>query len=261
MADTQRTFLQGTPCWLDMYADDQDAALAFYHELFGWTGDPDPRLEGYAVLSIGGKSVAGIAPRMPGMPAKAVAWNTYFAVDDIEAAAERIDKLGGTLYFGPSDVPGSGRQLMAADPAAAPFGLWQATAFAGFEARMRPGAAVWFELETPQGVHCADFYGALLGAEVSKTPMEPDSYWVLTVNGDQVAGIWQAGHEAVAPQRAARWNPYFQVAETDAATHEAIALGARLVSAPKDSPYGRLSMLRDPQGAQFALIAAPTADR
>ena len=257
MADVQHPYPQGTPCWLDMYADDQRAALAFYRELFGWTGEPDPRLEGYAVLSVGGKAVAGIAPRMPGMTAKAVTWNTYFAVDDIEATAERIDKLGGTLYFGPADVPGSGRQLMAADPATAPFGLWQAGPFSGFEARLQPGAPAWFELDTPQGPHSADFYGALLGIEVPKTPMEPDSYWVLEVNGGQVAGIWQAGHTAVTPQRAARWRPYFLVTDTDAATHQAIAAGAHLVTTPKDSPYGRLSTLRDPQGAEFAVISAP----
>jgi predicted enzyme related to lactoylglutathione lyase len=124
---------------------------------------------------------------------------------------------------------------------------------------MQPGTPVWFELETPQGPHSADFYGALLGVEVPKTPMEPDSYWVLTVNGEQVAGIWQAGHTAVSPQRAARWLPYFLVAETDAAAHQAIAAGARLVTEPKDSPYGRFCTLVDPQGAEFSVIAAPSA--
>jgi len=258
MADTQRPYPQGTPCWLDMYADDQDAALSFYHELFGWTGEPSSRHEGYAVLSLDGKAVAGIGPRMPGMPARAVSWNVYFAVDDIDAAAERITKLGGTLYFGPGDVPDVGRQLLAADPAAAPFGLWQAAPFPGFEAKGQLGAAVWFELETPQGPHSADFYGAVLGVDASKTPMEPDSYWVLTVNGEQAAGIWQAGHTAVSPQRAARWGPYFLVAQTDEAAHRAIAAGARLVVEPKDSPYGRLCTLVDPQGAEFSLISAPT---
>ena len=259
MAETQRPYPQGTPCWLDMYADDQAAALGFYRELFGWVGEPNPRYQGHAVLSLDGEAVAGIGPRMPSMPARAVTWNVYFAVDDIDAAAERIGKLGGTPYFGPADVPEVGRQLLAADPATAPFGLWQAGPVAGFEARMQPGTAVWFELETPQGPHSADFYGALLGVEVSKTPMEPDSYWVLTVNGEQVAGIWQAGHTAVSPQRAARWLPYFLVAETDAAAHQAIAAGARLVTEPKDSPYGRFCTLVDPQGAEFSVIAAPSA--
>jgi predicted enzyme related to lactoylglutathione lyase len=257
MADTQRPYPQGTPCWLDMYADDQDAALRFYHELFGWTGEPNPRQEGYAVLSLDGKAVAGIGPKMRGMPGRALTWNLYFAIADIETAAERITKLGGILYFGPADVPQVGRQLLAADPASAPFGLWQAAPFPGFEARMQPGTPVWFELETPQGPHSADFYGALLGAEVPKTPMEPDSYWVLMVNGEQAAGIWQAGHTADSPQRAARWRPYFLVAETDAAAHQAIAAGARLVTEPKDSPYGRLCTLRDPQGAEFSVIASP----
>ena len=259
MADAQRPYPQGTPCWLDMYADDQDAALSFYYELFGWTGEPDPRHEGYAVLSLDGKAVAGIAPHMRGMPGRAVTWNTYFAIDDIETAAERITKLGGTLYFGPADVPQVGRQLLAADPASAPFGLWQAAPFPGFEAKGQLGTPVWFELETPQGPHSADFYGALLGVEVPKTPMEPDSYWVLTVNGEQAAGIWQAGHTAVSPQRAARWSPYFLVAETDAAAHQAIAAGARLVTEPKDSPYGRFCTLCDPQGVEFSVIATATS--
>jgi predicted enzyme related to lactoylglutathione lyase len=257
MPDAKLPHAQGKPCWLDMFAEDQSAAIAFYNKLFGWVGEPNAEFGGYAVLSLDGRAVAGISPRMPDQPPQPPAWNTYFAVDDIEAVAERIGKLGGTKFVGPDEVPGTGRLVFASDPAGAPFGLWEAAPFPGFQAAMEPGAPVWFELETRQGESSAEFYAALLGVEAPTSPEMAGSYWVVTVGGEQAAGIWQDPEGGADwPAGGPHWQPYFQVADADATVAAAVAAGATVVREAQDSPYGRFAKLRDPQGAGISVITA-----
>jgi predicted enzyme related to lactoylglutathione lyase len=255
MPDAMVPHAHGTPCWLDMFADDQSAALDFYRTLFGWTGgEPSPEFGGYAIAELdGARAVTGIAPVMPDQPPRPVTWNTYFAVDDIAAAAERIGKLGGTVLVGPDEVPGTGKLVFATDPSGASFGLWEPNPFTGFQAAGEAGAPLWFELETHQGRSCAEFYSTLFGVDAPAAPEMPDSYWVLTVGGEMAAGIWQKNDA----EGSSHWNPYFQVADADAAVARAVDAGASVVNQPQDSPYGRHAKLRDPQGAEFSVITPP----
>jgi len=257
MPDAELPHAQGTPCWLDMFADDQSAALAYYGGQFGWTGEPNTEFGGYAVLSLGEQAVAGISPVMPDTEPRPVTWNLYFAVDDIAATAELVGKHGGTVFVGPDEVPGTGKLAFAADPSGAAFGLWQAAPFPGFQVTGVHGAPAWFELETHQGGACAEFYAAVFGIEAPTLPEMPGAYWLLTVGETQVAGIWQDPDTAGAPSSSPAWNPYFQVTDTDAAVASAVAAGASVVNEAKDSPYGRLAKLRDPQGAEYSIITPP----
>ena len=51
---------------------------------------------------------------------------------------------------------------------------------------------------------------------------------------------------------------YFAVADTDATAAKAVELGGEIVSEPADYPYGRDTLLRDPQGVGFhALCSRP----
>ena len=247
---------QGTPCWVDLITDDQAGALSFYRPLLGWSGEPDPEFGGYAVLGPGGRPVAAIGPAPPDQPLAPTAWTVYFAVDDADAAAARVVEHGGAVTVGPGDVAGTGRLALAADPAGAPFGVWQAKPFPGFQAARTPGAPIWFELETDRGGTSAAFYSAVFGVPAPAMEQMPDAYWLLTVNGGQVAGIWQDDQSPGALRRpqGPQWNVYFQVADTDAAVEAALAAGAAALRPAKDSPYGRFATLADPQGARFRVI-------
>ena len=66
---TQRTeYPDGAPCWADLSTPDLAGAQRFYSRLLGWTFDAgDPEMGGYAMCRKDGKTVAGIAPKMPGM--------------------------------------------------------------------------------------------------------------------------------------------------------------------------------------------------
>ncbi len=252
MPDAQLPYAQGTPCWIDSVTPDQRATLDFYHGLFGWTGEPNEQFMGYAMQSVGDRPVAGISAPMPGQAPQPMSWTVYFAVEDVNSAAEQVGRLGGKVVFGPDEVPETGRLAIAADPAGAVFGLWQAAPFQGFAVAMEPGAPGWFELETPQAKACADFYGALLRVEVPAMPEMPDAYWTVDVGGEPRAGIWQNPADV---ETMARWNPYILVEDCDAAAAKALSLGGTQISEPRDSPYGRFAKLGDPQGGQFTVIA------
>ncbi len=65
--------------------------------------------------------------------------------------------------------------------------------------------------------------------------------------------MWEMNAD-VPPDVPPNWGVYFTVADTDASVTQATDLGASVVMPAKDSPYGRLAGLRDPQGAAFYII-------
>ncbi len=50
---------------------------------------------------------------------------------------------------------------------------------------------------------------------------------------------------------------YFAVDSTDAAVATAVELGGSVVKQIRDSPYGRIGVVADNQGAVFSLITSP----
>ncbi|HEX2246386.1 MAG TPA: VOC family protein, partial [Arthrobacter sp.] len=86
---TVEKFPQGAPAWVDLQSPDPEASKAFYSALFGWqyTDSTSSAQGSYATATVGGIPVAGIAGQTPeaveaGVP---TVWNTYFAVDDLDA--------------------------------------------------------------------------------------------------------------------------------------------------------------------------------
>ena len=53
----------------------------------------------------------------------------------------------------------------------------------------------------------------------------------------------------------AHWQVYFGVDDTDAAVEQAKGAGGGVMVEPIDIPAGRFSILTDPHGASFAVIA------
>jgi predicted enzyme related to lactoylglutathione lyase len=50
-------------------------------------------------------------------------WLYYFVVDDIDAGLKRVEAHGGTLLFGPQEVPGGAWIINATDPQGGVFAL------------------------------------------------------------------------------------------------------------------------------------------
>lgn len=106
--------------WNELMTTDLDAALAFYRDLLGMDVnermDMGPAYGPYCFLDVGAKRV-GAARR--GEPA---GWRFYFHVADIDAAKAAVEANGGTVLFGPQDVPGGQQIIVATDPSGAQFG-------------------------------------------------------------------------------------------------------------------------------------------
>lgn len=114
----------GHCAWNELITSDQDGALDFYTKLFGWEkGDAMPMGEmgDYRFINHGGEMIGAVMNRQKDGPPPM--WNYYFRVDSAEAAAERIRQNGGTVTFGPMEVPGGDWALNGIDPQGASFGL------------------------------------------------------------------------------------------------------------------------------------------
>src|SRR4051812_20547102 len=102
VAMSQRSgYEPGVPCWVDLSSTDVEASVRFYDDVFGWQAEmiDDPAAGGYGQFTYDGEKVAGVGPVMgEGMPST---WNTYIAIDDAAATADRVKNSGGTVVVEP----------------------------------------------------------------------------------------------------------------------------------------------------------------
>ncbi len=109
--------------WNELIATDQDAAMAFYAQIFGWRHEgamPMGPMGDYKFIQAG---ALAIGASMNAPPGEQRGWRSYTMVDDIDAAVGRLTRAGGTVIQGPDLVPGNIYALFATDPLGALFGL------------------------------------------------------------------------------------------------------------------------------------------
>jgi predicted enzyme related to lactoylglutathione lyase len=113
----------GAVSWTELQTGDLDTAKAFYTAIFGYSWQETPGGLRYATFSVGGHLSGGAL----GIPEEWHAgdrpnprWLTYFAVDDVDAAAASAERLGGDILFPPQDSP-FGRFAVLRDPQGATF--------------------------------------------------------------------------------------------------------------------------------------------
>lgn len=251
----------GTFSWVDLAAHDLDAAERFYTQLFGWTADRMQFGPGqgdvYVMLRRDGRDAAAVYPMDPAQKAQGLpsAWLSYVTVESADQAAAQARTLGGTVLADAFDVVDAGRMALLGDPAGAMFAAWEPARHVGAGIMNEPGSLCWNDLATRDLDAAARFYTALFGW--TAVPMEgtPAPYTML-MNGDAPAG---GGIYALPPEMAGtppHWSPYFAVEDADDAVRRARELGATVAMPPHDLPgVGRFAMLRDPQGAEFYVIA------
>ena len=248
-------FAPGTFCWVDLSTSDQEDAKRFYSALLGWEAEDLPMDDGatYSMQRRDGKLVAAIAPQPPQQRIAGVPplWNSYVWVQSAEDSAARAAKLGGTVHAGPFDVRGAGRMAVLQDPQGAFLMLWEAGEHRGAQLVNAPGALVWNELSTSDSEGACAFYGDLFGWEFD-APLEGshEPYLVIRNGGSGNGGI--RGLQGSAPPN---WLAYFGVEDLDAARVQVAELGGGELAGPIDIGIARMAVVRDPQGAVFALYA------
>ena len=137
-------------------------------------------------------STAGASPasaRRWAPPEAPTIWTTYLATSDADATAAKIKGAGSQLVMGPIDVTDVGRMAVAADPAGAGFGVWQARAFPGAQIVNEPGAMRWNEQMSYDFEASKAFYAAVFGYEYGDTSSDTVSYATFKVDGKDVGGI------------------------------------------------------------------------
>ncbi|MFF8815973.1 VOC family protein [Streptomyces pactum] len=121
----------GSLCWVELYTTDVAAAREFYGRLFGWRTDGMELPGGggtYWLITPSGLGEDRMHGGMMQLPAEHLAptggkpyWHPVFAVEDCDAAVERITGNGGSVRMGPEDAEGVGRLAVCVDPAGADF--------------------------------------------------------------------------------------------------------------------------------------------
>lgn len=254
MPEVNSAYAPGTPCWVDLMAPDQRAALDFYRDLFGWQGEPGPpETGGYTVCTLNGKAVAGIGPSMAqeGQSEPPTVWTTYLAVTDADAASTAITDNQGRITMPAMDVLTFGRMAVVSDPTNAVFGLWEARDFFGAEVVNEPGAVIWNELNTADPEAAKRFYPATLGIAVTPFEQVP-GYYSLLVGGKAVGGM--QGLDNLPDGMPSHWMTYFAVDDTDSTVDALVRAGGNVLKPPFDMIAGRMAVVQDPQGGTFCVI-------
>ncbi len=112
------------PVHFEIFANDPQAAAAFYRDVFGWEISAWEGPQSYLLVNTGPQESmginGGIAQRS--MPQPVI--NTV-AVESLDAAMAKVKAAGGKTVQGPNEIPGIGRHAYCADPEGTLFGLLQ----------------------------------------------------------------------------------------------------------------------------------------
>lgn len=237
----------GTFVWTELLTDDVDRGVGFYADLLDL--QPSTMDMGdfeYRMLGRGEQGDMGIvAPQTDRGPSH---WTNYLHVEDVDAAAAKVEPAGGKVIVPPTDLPGVGRFSLVADPSGATVNLF--TSANDMQSDGSDGPVHWTELQTPEPAKVVDFYREVAGVEASEMPMPDGPYTILARGEKQMGGIAKVPAEA-----GSHWLPYFKVEDLDAALGKAEKGGAGIqMPALEVEGVGRFAIIRDAGGAAAGLI-------
>ncbi|MGF1459611.1 MAG: VOC family protein [Leptolyngbyaceae cyanobacterium] len=117
-----------------------------------------------------------------------------------------------------------------------------------------PGTFCWVDLATTDTVAAKQFYCHLFDWTAIDVPAgEAGVYTMLQKAGKDVCALYEMP-AARQQQEPPNWLSYVSVADVEASTDKAKALGGEVLQAPCDvMESGRMSLIKDPTGAVFAL--------
>jgi predicted enzyme related to lactoylglutathione lyase len=270
VAEMPRTYPRGVSCWIDTEQPDPAAAAEFYGGLFGWTFEnvmPPGAPDVYLIAQLDGSDVAAVGSAATGTSA---AWNTYFAVDDVDATAPDVVRAGGIVVSGPEDAGPGGRTATCRDTQGAEFRLWQAYRRLGAQTVNVPGAWNFSNLRTGDIAAAEQFYERLFGWRYLDLGESVEA--MIAVEGfgrhladtvdpeiyERQAGVPEGFADVIGAVQSTtgseqpHWEVVFSVASRAKSVARAEALGATVLST-EDTPWTDLARLHDPQGATLTL--------
>lgn len=122
------------------------------------------------------------------------------------------------------------------------------------ESIFNPGDFCWNDLSTPDVKGARKFYATVLGWEYDvENPDGKHEYHMIKKDGAYVGGAYTAPDPNIPPH----WLPYIKVESAAETSAKAKELGGEVVMGPMDVfEEGKMSLIRDPQGAHFAIWEA-----
>jgi hypothetical protein len=250
----------GTFVWYELMTTDTAAAETFYRSVIGWGSEafaeaPLP----YSYFTAQDGPVAGLMTLPPEAAAAGArpGWVGYVHVDDLQDASERLEAAGGTVHKDSAEVPTVGRFAMVADPQGAHFVLFQPEKDQAPAPFMTPGHGGWHELHAADGAAAFEFYAGQFGwAKDQAMDMGPMGTYQLIAprEGGNAMGAMMTSPNMPRPA----WLFYFVVESIAPAIARIEAGGGTVLNGPMEVPGGAfIVQAQDPQGAMFALVAAP----
>jgi uncharacterized protein len=251
--------------WYDLMTQDPQAAKAFYGELVGWktTKFDGPQL--YEVWNVKDKDsgVGGVMqlPEEARSKGSASRWIGYVFTPDVDASAQRAQRLGGKLLNPAEDIPGGvGRFAQVADPQGADFFLFKPN---GPESAPPPnpgpvGTFGWAELNTTDWKSAWKFYSELFGWRATHTmSMGPELGDYFMFGADAQNSFGGMSDAAKTQKQRPHWLYYVRVKNVDEAAKRVPQLGGKVLYEPMEVPGGdRVAAIQDPQGAMIGLASS-----
>src|SRR5262249_37076942 len=161
------------------------------------------------------------------------------SVDDVDAAAKRIEQLGGAVHVPPREIPNVSRFAIAVDP--------QRVTFAVFKwldgdresdpqpppELSAPGHVGWHELVAADAEKAWHFYGELFGwqkEQIDVSPLGP--YQLFSAGGQTIGGMFTKAPTVPVPF----WLFYFNVEDIDSALKRVRGGGGQIIEGPAEVP-------------------------
>ena len=239
--------------WHDHTSGDVEKAKSFYTELLGWELETfDTGGMNYPMIKANDAMHGGFGESQGGSPPH---WLGHVAVEDADETAEKVKSGGGTVYYGPADIPEVGRFVIFADPQEAVLSAFASSSEP--EGPMAEGVFVWDELATSDVAGAKAFYADVFGWTARDMDMGDGMTYSIFERpaGGDVGGCMPLTDDMKAHDVPPNWLTYIGTDDVDATAEKAEELGATVHMPPTDIPtVGRFSVLMDPTGAAFALF-------
>jgi predicted enzyme related to lactoylglutathione lyase len=244
-------------CWVELSTTDAPAAKAFYSGLFGWQPKDMPMGPDafYTMLLLDGKEVGALYSQDQQQRDQHIPphWMNYVAVASADDTAARAKSLGGKVLAEPFDVFDARRMAVIQDPTGGTLSIWQAKKSMGARIVGELHTMAWNELSSTDKRKAQEFYVKLFGWDMKNEDPGPMQYTEIHHQGKAIGGMLQL--DPAWGNIPSNWMVYFPVANCDSSVAKTQSLGGSVMMPAKDiEKVGRFSILRDPQGAVFAII-------
>jgi uncharacterized protein len=123
----------------------------------------------------------------------------------------------------------------------------------------KPGEICWRELRTKDLPAATEFYSKLFGWTLEQSKVTPMTYKEIITNGAAAGGMMPIDESWGPEPPPSHWASYIAVENADETAEKITANGGSIRVPCFDAPgVGRMAMVADPSGADFAIIQFAT---